>query len=192
MDKIKHFLIESFAPFLKGKPGYQGTKIRETFQSDDKLVESHFSKNSEANHICRNTLEKSITLLDKSPAIIVETGSSAWGTNSSLLFDSYINSFGGSFSSVDLRSSPMFNLRSQCTNKSNFFCDDSISFLRKYVNLVTRCNLVYLDSWDVNWEDPLPSALHGFSEFLIMLPMLKKGGILLVDDTPFDINVMIK
>lgn len=173
---IKNIFIESLSPFYKGKSSFKGTLIREKIQSLDKLVEEHFVLNSETNHPCRNTLEMALSLLEKKPAIIVETGSSAWGTNSSLLFDAYVNSFGGSFTSVDLRSSPMFNLKSKCSKNSSFFCNDSISFLRKYVNKVNRCNLVYLDSWDVNWEDPLPSALHGFNEFLILLPLLMRGG----------------
>jgi hypothetical protein len=48
-------------------------------------------------------------------------------------------------------------------------------------------NLVYLDSWDVDWREPLPAAIHGFHEFLTVLPMLVASqGLLLIDDTPLD------
>jgi hypothetical protein len=52
-------------------------------------------------------------------------------------------------------------------------------------------NLVYLDSWDVDWTDPLASALHGFHEFLVVLPLLRNGVLLLVDDTPLNSDVML-
>jgi hypothetical protein len=124
--------------------------------------------------------------------VILETGSSAWGTNSSLLFDSYVNSFGGAFASVDLRPEPMFRLRSLCTERSEFFCDDSVSFLRKIAAQGLHPDLVYLDSWDVDWADPLASALHGFHEFLVVFPLLRNGALLLVDDTPANSDVMLK
>jgi hypothetical protein len=48
-----------------------------------------------------------------------------------------------------------------------------------------KFDLVYLDSWDVDWLDPIPSAIHGLNEFLVVLPMLvQNGALLLVDDTP--------
>lgn len=53
-----------------------------------------------------------------------------------------------------------------------------------------RVDLIYLDSWDVNWKDPLPSAIHGLNEFLTILPSLKKGSIILVDDTPLNKEIM--
>jgi len=43
---------------------------------------------------------------------------------------------------------------------------------------------LYLDSWDVNWLDPTPSALHGLAEFLAASTHLKNGSLLLIDDTP--------
>lgn len=56
-----------------------------------------------------------------------------------------------------------------------------------------KVNLVYLDSWDVDWDDPMPSAIHGFLEFLTIYPLLNnKGGLLLVDDTPRDEDIMLK
>jgi hypothetical protein len=51
---------------------------------------------------------------------------------------------------------------------------------------------VYLDSWDVDWADPLASALHGFNEFLVLYPLLRNGALLLVDDTPLNSDVMLK
>ena len=46
--------------------------------------------------------------------------------------------------------------------------------------------------WDVNWRDLLPSALHGLHEFLSIVPALKPGTLMLVDDTPKDASVMAR
>jgi hypothetical protein len=48
-------------------------------------------------------MRQAIHLLGQSPSVILETGMSAWGTNSSLLFDDYVCCFGGEFFTVDIR-----------------------------------------------------------------------------------------
>lgn len=161
LASLRRRVLDRLSPIYKGKKSFQGVVSRKKFESLEPLIDDHFSKHSESNHPCRGTLTTALETLGQRPAIIVETGSSAWGTNSSLLFDSYVNSFGGSFLSVDLRAEPMFTLRSLCTNRSTFYCDDSVSFLKQFAIQKTQPNLVYLDSWDLNWADPLPSALPG-------------------------------
>jgi len=49
-----------------------------------------------------------------------------------------------------------------------------------------------LDSWDVDWNNPIPSALHGLSEYFAIAPSLLPGSLLLVDDTPLNYNIMKK
>ena len=189
--KIKSRWYDSLAPYFR--EGIKGRADREIFNSIDHLVDSHFTSYSASDHPCKHTLKTALQLLNKKPAVILETGSSAWGTNSSLLFDSYVNSFGGSFLSVDIRSEPMFTLGALCTKNSEFYCDDSVSFLTKYALHHPVFNLVYLDSWDVDWEKPIASAIHGMNEFLTLLPLLiKNKALLLVDDTPFNSGVMMK
>jgi hypothetical protein len=188
---LRRRVLDGLSPIYKGKESLQGIAARERFESLEHLIDDHFHKYSDSNHPCRGTLTTALEKLGNKPAVIIETGSSAWGTNSSLLFDSYVNSFGGFFSSVDLRAEPMFTLRSLCSNRSVFFCDDSVSFLKKFASQNAPLNLVYLDSWDVDWTDPLASALHGFYEFLVVLPLLRDGVLLLVDDTPLNSDVML-
>lgn len=187
---LRRRALDRLSPIYKGKKNLQGAVEREKFESLELLIEDHFRRYSESNHPCRGTLTTALEALCQKPAVIVETGSSAWGTRSSLLFDSYVNSFGGSFLSVDIRAEPMFTLRSLCTNRSAFYCDDSVSFLKQFVGHNSQLSLVYLDSWDVHWSDPLPSALHGLHEFLVALPLLRNGALLLVDDTPLNRDVM--
>jgi len=125
-------IIDRFSYFGRDKIQVDGKRDREKFLDTNKLIEEHFKKYSNTNHPCRETLQLALQMLGASKAVIVETGSSAWGTNSSLLFDSYVNSFGGEFYSVDIRIEPLITLRSLCTSKSHFYCDDSINFLTKF------------------------------------------------------------
>ena len=190
---LRRRLIDATARFHLGGSSRTGKNISEAFSDTETLVEFHFQNFSSPDHPCRETLSLALSMLKRRPSIIVETGSSAWGANSSLLFDAYVNSYGGRFDSVDIRVEPMYKLSALCSHKSTFFCDDSVTFLRKLIKKTAKIDLVYLDSWDVDWDDPLPSAIHGFHEFLVILPLLREnGGLLLIDDTPKDSDVMRK
>jgi hypothetical protein len=120
----------------------------------------------------------------------VETGSSAWGTNSTLLLDGYVHSFGGALQSVDIRLEPAISLRGKCGPRTILYCDDSVGFLAKRAQDPTPIDLVYLDSWDVDWKDPLPCAIHGLREFMAISARMAPGSLLLIDDTPVDETVM--
>jgi hypothetical protein len=154
----------------------------------EQLIDSHFNLHSEPAHICRPTLTEALTRLQGRAATIIETGSSAWGTNSSLLFDAYINTYGGTFETVDIRVAPSVVLQNRCSPSTKLYRDDSVSFLKKWskANPNKKIDLLYLDSWDVNWQNPNPSAMHGLAELLAIFENLKEGTLLLVDDTPVD------
>ena len=193
LKKIRLMILNSKNFFNLSVKSTRGSHKREPFIDFKSLVEFHFQNFSSHNHPCRQTLQIALEHLNQKPSVIVETGSSAWGSNSSLLFDSYVNSFGGVFESVDIRVDPMHRLKKVCSSKSTFFFDDSVSYLRKYLKRSKKIDLLYLDSWDVDWSDPIPSALHGLNEFLTIFPILKKnGGLLLIDDTPKNSNIMQK
>lgn len=169
--------------------GFTGFGRPRKFLELEKLVDEHFKNIGNEDHPCRSTMTLALKSLNQSEAIIVETGTSAWGTKSSLLFDSYVSNYGGRFLTVDIRPSAGLGLLAQSSNRTSFFCDNSIDFLGSLKNLNKRVDLFYLDSMDVNWTDPLESAVHGFHEFLIIYPYLKTfGGYLLIDDTPKDIR----
>jgi len=193
INKSLHFLsknISAFSPFFRGRLTLNGlNKNAGKFDSCDQLVNSHFTKYSDVNHVCKSTLMAALNGLGEKSSIIVETGSSAWGTNSSLLFDSYVNSFGGKFETVDIRVDPSLNLYRHCCNRTFLSCDDSVSFLKKWsaVNVNVKIDLLYLDSWDLDLYNSVPSALHGLAEFLAVSNNLQSGSLLLIDDTPHDL-----
>jgi hypothetical protein len=44
--------------------------------------------------------------------------------------------------------------------------------------------MCYLDSWDLNWEDPTPAEIHGLNEWLAIAPLVGAGTVLMIDDSP--------
>jgi cephalosporin hydroxylase len=169
----------------------KGRGIREKFSSIEKLTEKHFEFNPE--HPCRFTLTAALIAAKFKPVTIIETGTSAWGANSTMLFDSYVNSFGGSVNSVDIRAAPMFKLINKCTNLTTMHCNDSLKFLSKLhlsSSKFEAIKIFYFDSMDVNWSDPISSMTYGLSEFLTVLPLVNTGDIVLVDDTPINEKIL--
>lgn len=176
--------LDLFSKVAQGRLDTSGVKKRDKITNLQALLEQHFLALSQPQHPCRETLSTALSLLGERPALIVETGSSAWGTNSTMLFDSYCNSFGGQCHSVDIRLEPLLALKPLTTSHTKLYCNDSVSFLNKLSVKDNKIDLLYLDSWDVNWEDPMPSANHGLNEYLAATKNLKTGSLVLIDDTP--------
>ncbi len=156
------------------------------FSSVDHLVRHHFSSWSNLTHQNAENLRIALNLLGGAPATILETGTSAYGTDSSRLFDAYVKNFGGNFYSIDIRKQAGLNLIFQHSKQTKFMVGDSVEVLNNLSknNKLHRVDLVYLDSWDVDWFRPELSAEHGLREFLAIEEKLMPGSILVVDDTP--------
>jgi len=160
------------------------------FSDVDSLVDAHFARWSEIGHQNRSGLQIALQNIDKRNASIVETGTSAYGTDSSRLFDSFVRSFGGKFFSVDINKYPSNRLKFAKSRNTKFFVMDSVDFLSNLEQLtaVGKVNLFYLDSWDVDWANPLASAEHGRKEMKAIKHHLSQGTILVIDDTPASIE----
>lgn len=160
---------------------------RPKFKEIDDLCEYHFRVWSDPQHINRVGLTFSLRQLGGRPALIVETGTSAWGTDSSRLFAAYTESFGGSFWSVDSRELPSTRL-GDLGGSVHFAVDDSVNFLSNFEipPPYESVSLAYLDSWDLNLENPAPAMEHGLREWHALLPLLAPGSIVVVDDTPIE------
>jgi hypothetical protein len=54
------------------------------------------------------------------------------------------------------------------------------------MNLVSKelwkPDFVYLDSYDIDWSKPHPSAMHHIKELIAVRPMLQEGTLIVVDD----------
>lgn len=155
-------------------------------RSLDEVIGRHFMNWSEPNHRTRSGLEIALNS-SKSLELIVETGTSAWGCDSSRLFDSVVKFTGGTFYSVDIRAEASQWLKHQTFGHSYFFVEDSLSFLKNTLTRVIRSkkiDLVYLDSFDLDISNPEPSEKHHLQEFLYVLPFLHIGSVVVIDDTP--------
>lgn len=164
--------------------------VAQRFRSSDELVRSHFATWSHEDHVNFQGILLALQCLGGAPANILETGTSAWGTDSTRLWDSYVRNFGGQLWSVDISEGPKKRLHGQLSQNSHLVVDDSVEFIERFraSAIVDRIDLCYLDSWDLDWSDPEPAEIHGLREWLAIKPILGHGSVLVVDDTPADLS----
>lgn len=149
------------------------------------VVRSHFRQRNLLGHVNRIPMTKALDLLKRRKALIVETGSSAHGTDSTRLWATYVELFGGRLISVDISAGPSEEL-GFLGSFVQLHVDDSVEFLRnlKLPQGFDKIDLLFLDSCDVDLSNPGASAEHGRSELLAALGLLGTGSLVLIDDTP--------
>lgn len=128
--------------------------------------------------------------LGRRPAYILETGSACYGASSTLVWDAYVRSFGGQCISIDISAGTQQDAERNCSDLTRFICGDSIEVLSRLSRSspTPEFDLVYLDSLDLDWDNPDPSMAHGLREFELVAPLVRAGGVVLVDDTPGDLS----
>lgn len=124
------------------------------------------------------------------PHYVLETGCvrhlGNWAGDglSTVLFDDLVSHVDGHFWSVDIDADAVEMSRSITGAHTTIQTADSIAWLaefpRRYPSQLMH--LIYLDSYDINWSDPHPSALHHLHEFVHAWQLLRPGGLLVVDD----------
>lgn len=125
---------------------------------------------------------------------IIETGTARKAGNwdgdgqSTLIWDwlsqnfSNVSSYGGVLS-IDIDADGIKEAESQ-TKRVSYKEGDSLMVLQEIVNdsRVEGCKLLYLDSWDWDWNRNLEVALHHMFELAILYARLPKGCMIMVDD----------
>jgi len=161
------------------------------------LVNEHFLKHGNTyEHVCYPTfvrLFEEIYKRNNPPLIILETGTAAWGTSSTYLFDSYINKYGGKFWSVDINTETTRNTQRYIkSSNTTLVTKSSVDFLKEWVSQHPneKADIIYLDSLDIIWNDPEESGVYGLEEFNAILPAIGPNTLLLIDDTPKDISFL--
>lgn len=120
---------------------------------------------------------------------IVETGTlrklGDWKSGqSSLLFEQFVKIHSGKVESVDIDTGACNAAKSSLdSNFTTVNLGDSVEFLTS--RDWNSVDLFYLDSYDVKWKAPLPSAEHHLKEFLAIEKYMKPGVILALDDNSF-------
>jgi Methyltransferase domain len=119
--------------------------------------------------------------------IIVETGTTRTPGNwegdgqSTVIFDALAAESGGHVWSVDISEDACNAARSLNLENTDIVCADSLMFLRRFGLPI---DLLYLDSFDLDVNNPHLSAMHHMAELTVALPQLAPGCIVCVDDSP--------
>lgn len=130
---------------------------------------------------------KELLSIKKSNFQIIETGSTRkpgnWKDgNSGVIFSDFVKHCGGFVRSVDINKNAVETANANIDPAYHkAVCSDSVEWL-KSLNDLNNIDLFYLDSYDVDWDNDLPSAEHHLNEFLSIESKLKKDCIVAIDD----------
>ena len=133
------------------------------------------------------------------PLLILETGTLRQPGNwegdgqSSYMFDVFIQAEqarrrGGTFFSIDLGLESIAAARQVCSGITNLVCNDSVLALHSLASVMPgqQASLLYLDSFDLDIADPMPSATHHMMEVAAASSLLGGGSLVAVDDYLID------
>ena len=135
------------------------------------------------------------------PCFIVETGCTRQANNyegdgqSTVLFDKYAQANPGSLVyTVDLDPKATETCSSLVSGSVKIHTGDSIAFLKGLGQApppqFKAIDLLYLDSYDVDFESPHASALHHMKELVAIAPLITPKTLVVIDDSPHD-GIMI-
>ena len=128
------------------------------------------------------------------PILIIETGVARqpdnWGGDgqSTVLFDRYVTARGpdSRVHAVDISADSVTACRAMVGDQTTVQLQDSVKFLDELARGTNsaRPNLVYLDSYDLDWDYWFASAAHCIKEFAAITPLLNSNTLLVTDDSP--------
>jgi len=134
------------------------------------------------------------------PIIIVETGCLRTNDNfmdgqSTLLFDKYTLSRGNGSKvyTVDINRTSTDVCKKVVSDNVKITTEHSVKYLNNLVNEFSinkkKISMFYLDSFDVDWKYPYPSAAHHLKELTAINKILNKETLVVVDDAPAVANL---
>ena len=100
---------------------------------------------------------------------------------STYIFDDFINYYDGEVASVDINPDNVAHAQKMVSERTTVYCSDSVEFLWN-IPEKRKIDLLYLDSYDFEPENPIPSQKHHLKELTAVMKNLKKGSIIMVDD----------
>jgi|694.fasta_scaffold00036_104 hypothetical protein len=129
-------------------------------------------------------------LSKKDSPLIIETGCvrqvNDYGAGmSTVIFDKFIQDNKGQCYSIDINPYNI-ELAKSITKNISLICSDSVSYLfhmNKQLREINKTvDLLYLDSYDFDHNNPHPSSMHHIMELLCIWPSCSAGTIIAVDD----------
>ena len=131
------------------------------------------------------------------PLTIIETGcmreigNRAGDGQSTLLWDKYVE-FSGNANplvlTVDLDPAATSACKAKVSQRVQVQTGDSVAVLGEVARQLKRSgrmiNLLYMDSYDVDWADPTLSAVHHLKELVSVSTALSPRTLVVVDDAP--------
>lgn len=126
--------------------------------------------------------------LDKPFYSILETGMARQNDNysgdgmSTLLFDEFVNFYDGQVKSVDINQETIDFCSKLVSKKTELVCSDSVSYLFELSKTDVNFDLIYFDSFDIDWGNPHPSSFHHVKELIAIMPKIQPGTLIVVDD----------
>lgn len=163
-------------------------------------VERQMKEKIDHSHYLQNRIDKSdkryasflmaLALLEERGArTIVETGSSRYGSGgfkgdggSTIIFGDWAAQNKAMVHSVDNNSHHIDaakNATHAYLQNLSFTCSDSVEFLNKFSNPI---DFLYLDSYDFELNNPVPSQEHHLNELVAAYPCLHEKSIVMIDD----------
>jgi hypothetical protein len=121
--------------------------------------------------------------------LVIETGCMRIPGNwegdgqSTFMLDALVSQCGGAFFSIDVTLESIDTARRACSSTTNLILNDSVVALHSLSQQITsKASLLYLDSFDFDIANPLPSAIHHILELTAARPLIASGTIVCVDD----------
>lgn len=122
--------------------------------------------------------------------VIIETGTARKAGNfagdgqSTIVFDFLAQQHEqGAVLSIDIDQKALTTAEIQCSDRTKFMCADSVYALSNTDHeLLDMCGLLYLDSFDLDIQNPWPSAIHHLKELTAVYSNLPIGCMIVVDD----------
>lgn len=120
---------------------------------------------------------------------IVETGTvrdlGNWEGDgqSTIVWDTLATDLGGTVTTIDINPLGAELVAQLGLEATTAIVGDSLDVIP---TLSGHCDFLYLDSFDVDFENPQPAAAHHLSELMAALNLLAPGSIVAVDDNEDD------
>lgn len=152
------------------------------------IVEGRISKNNKR----FDTFVQALDIIKKrNLQILVQTGTAcsgtAWCENdgcSTIIFSDYLEEYPGRLYSVDNSSSAIEAAKKALIHEESeadilFVENDSVEFFR---NFNQQIDFLYLDSFDFEFTNPIPSQQHHLEEIQAAYPLLHDQSVIMIDD----------